>query len=107
MQPLTVSQPEKHSYQLPPAMSDDQSIDTSLLEIIISTKNEQLFIGGLTGLAFQNNIDDWRISMNVVLKYPLERKHSKDALSWHFYLHHGIEQTSSPGITSATTLVSV
>jgi len=40
---LTVSQLELHSLQLPTAMSDSQSINTSSLQVTISSKNDQIF----------------------------------------------------------------
>jgi len=36
--------------------------------------------------------------MNLGLKHPIAWNNSKHAPSWHFYLHCGIEETSSPGI---------
>jgi len=98
MSPLTVSQVEEHSRQLPIAMSDSQSINTSLLEVIISFKIEQVFIRDLTNLTSQIAFDTWCTSMSVGLKRRIVWKNSRHAPSWRFYLHWGIEETGSPGI---------
>jgi len=79
-------------------MSDTQSLNTSLLEIMISSKNEHVFIHDLSDLTLQIIFDAWWASMNVGSKRPIARKNSWHAPSWRFYLHCGIEETSSPGI---------
>jgi hypothetical protein len=47
---LTVSQLELHSLQLPTAMANSQSINNLLLDVMISSKNEPVFICDLTHL---------------------------------------------------------
>ena len=79
-------------------MSDTQSLNTSLLEVIISSKNERVFIRDLSNLTLQIIFNAWWASMNVGLKRPIAWKNSRDAPSWRFYLHCGIEETGSPGI---------
>jgi len=98
MSHLPVYQTEKHSRQLSAAKSDSQSINTSLLEVMISSKNEWVIIRDLTNLTLQIIFDTSWASMNVGLKHPIARKHSRHAPSWHFNLHCGIEETGSPGI---------
>jgi hypothetical protein len=79
-------------------MSDTQSLNTSLLEVMISSKNERVLIRDLSDLTLQIIFDAWRASMNVGSKRPLASTNSRHAPSWRFYLHCGIEETGSPGI---------
>jgi len=98
MSPLAVSQCESHSLQHPTAMSDSQSINTSLLEVMISSQNEGVFIRNLTHRTLQAIFDTWWASMNVGSKRHIGWKHSRLEPLWRFYLHCGIEETGSPGI---------
>jgi len=79
-------------------MSDTQSLNTSLLEVMISSKNERVFIRDLSDLSLQIFFDGWWASMNVGSKRPIAWNNSRHAPSWRFYLHCGIEETGSPGI---------
>jgi len=79
-------------------MSDTQSLNTSLLEVMISSKNERVFIHDLSDLTMQIIFNAWWASMNVGSKWPIAWKNSRHAPSWRFYLHCGIEETGSPGI---------
>jgi len=79
-------------------MSDTQSLNTSLLEVMMSSKNERVFIHDLSDLTLQIIFDVWCASMNVGSKRPIAWKNSRHAPSWRFYLHCGIEETGSPGI---------
>ena len=79
-------------------MSDTQSLNTSLLDVIISSKNERVFIRDLSDLTLQIIFDAWMASMNVGSKRPRAWTNSRHAPSWRFYLHCGIEETGSPGI---------
>jgi len=79
-------------------MSDTQSLNTSLLEVMISSKNARVFIRDLSDLTLQIIFDAWWASMNVGSKRPIGRKDSRHAPSWRFNLHCGIEETGSPGI---------
>jgi hypothetical protein len=81
-------------------MSDTQYLDISLLEVIISSKNERVFIRDLSDLTVQITFDAWSASMNVGSKRHVAWKNSRHAPSWQFYLNCGIEETSSPGIIS-------
>jgi len=98
MQHLTVSQWELHCFQLSTTMSDSQSLNTSLLEVVISSTNDYVFIHDLNDLTLQIIFDGWWASMNVGSKNHIDWNDSRHAPSWHFYLHCGIEETSSPGI---------
>jgi len=79
-------------------MSDTQSLNTSLLEVMISSKNERVFICDLSDLTLQIIFDAWWASMNVGSKRRIAWENSRHAPSWRFYLHCGIEETCSPGI---------
>jgi hypothetical protein len=79
-------------------MSDTQSLNTSLLEVMISSKNERVFIHDLSDFTLQIILDAWWASMNEGSKRPIYWKNSRHAPSWRFYLHCGIEETGSPGI---------
>ena len=65
---------------------------------MISFKNERVFIHGLRDLELHIIFDTWWASMNVGSKCPIAWNHSRHVSSWPFYLHCGIEETSSPGI---------
>jgi len=79
-------------------MSDTQSLNTSLLEVMISSKNERVYIRDLSDLNLQIIFDAWWASMNIGSKRPIAWKNSRHMPSWQFYLHCGIEETGSPGI---------
>src|SRR5882757_4789689 len=79
-------------------MSDSKSLNTSLLEVMISFKNEHVFIHDLSDLTLQIIFDAWWASMNVGSKRPIAWNNSRHAPSWRFYLHCGMEENGSPGI---------
>jgi len=86
------------SFLIPTAMSDSKSLNTSLLKVIISSKNERVFICDLSDLTSQIIFDDWWTSMNIDSQQPIAWNNSSHAPSWQFYSHCGIEETGSPGI---------
>jgi len=96
--PLTVTQIELCRVQFPTTMSDTKSLNTSLLEVMISSKSKRIFICGLSYLTLQIVFDAWWASMNVRSMQPIARNNSGHAPSWLFYLHWGIKETGSPGI---------
>jgi hypothetical protein len=79
-------------------MSDTKSLNISLLEVMISSKNECVFIHNLSDLTLQIIFDAGWASMNVGSKRPIAWNNSRHAPLWRFYLHCGIEETGSPGI---------
>ena len=79
-------------------MSDTPSLNTSLLEVMISSKNEHVFIRDWSDLTLQIIFEAWWASMNVGSKRPITWKMSRHAPLWRFYLHCGIEETDSPCI---------
>jgi len=79
-------------------MSDSQSLNTSLLDVMISSKKESAFIRDLSDLTLQIIFDAWWASMNVGSKRPIAWNNSTHAPSWRFYLHCGMEANGSPGI---------
>jgi len=86
------------SYLISTALSDTKSLNTSLLEVIISSKNEHVFVRNWSDLTLQIILDSWWASMNVGSKESIAWNASRHAPSWGFYLHCGIEETGSPGI---------
>jgi hypothetical protein len=79
-------------------MLHTQSLNTSLQEVMISSKNERVFIRDSSDLTLQIIFNAWWASMNVGLKRPITWKNSRHAPSWRFYLHCRIEETGTPGI---------
>jgi len=79
-------------------MLDTQSLNTSVLEVMISSKNERVFIHVLSDLILQIIFDAWWVSINVGSKRPIAWKNSRHVPWWLFYLHCGIEETGNPGI---------
>jgi len=94
----TVSRVRIPSILICTAMSDTKSFNTWLLEVMISSKNEGVFIPDLSDLTLQIIFDAWWASMNEGSKQPTAWNNSRHAPSWRFYLHCGIEETGSPGI---------
>jgi hypothetical protein len=68
---LTVTQIVLCRVQFPTAMSDTKSLNTSLLEVMISSKNERIFIRDLSNLTLQIVFDAWWASINVGSKRPI------------------------------------
>jgi hypothetical protein len=66
---------------------------------MISSKNERVFSRDLSNHILRIIFDAWWASMNRGSKWPIAWKNSRHAPSWQFYLHCGIEETGSPGIT--------
>jgi len=79
-------------------MSDTKSLNASMLEVMISSKNKCVFSRGLSDLTLQIIFDAWWASMNEGSKRPIAWNNSRHAPLWRFYLHCGIEETGSPGI---------
>jgi len=80
------------------ALSDTKSLNTSLLKVMISSKNERVFIRDLSDLTLQIIFDAWRASMNEVSKWPIAWNDSRHVPLWRFNVHCRIAETSSPGI---------
>ena len=95
---LTVIQVELPKAQYPTVMSDTKSLNTSLLEVMISSENKPVFIRDLSDLTLAIIFDAWWASMNVGSKRPIASNNPRHAPSWRFYLHCGIEGTGCPGI---------
>jgi len=79
-------------------MSHTKSLNTSLLEVMISSKNQRVVILDLSDLTVQIVFDGRWASMNVGSKRPIAWNNSRHAPSWRFYLDCGIGETGSPGI---------
>jgi len=71
---------------------------------MISSKNARVFICDLNDLTLQIIFDSWWASMNVDLEWPIDWTNPRNAPSWQFYWHCGIQETRSPGIISIVGL---
>jgi len=85
-------------FLIPKAMFDSKCLNTSLLEVMISSKNQRVFIRDLSDLTLEIVFNAWCASMNVGLKRPVAWYDSRHAPSWRFHWHCRMEETSSPGI---------
>jgi len=79
-------------------MLDTQSLNTSLLEVMIFSTNERVFMRDLSDLTLQIIFNASWASMNVGSKRSIAWNNSRHAPSWRFDLHCGIDETGSPGI---------
>jgi len=79
-------------------VSDSKSLDTSSIDVEISFKNELVFVRDFSRRTLQIVVNAWLDPMNVCSKCPIAGYKSRLASSWRFYLHHGIEETGSPGM---------
>jgi hypothetical protein len=79
-------------------MLDSKSLNTSLLQVMITSKNKCVFIHHLRDLRLQIIFDAWWASMNVGLKRLFAWNNSGHLPSRWFHWHCGIEETGSPGI---------
>jgi len=68
-------------YAISTTMSDTKSLNTSLLDVMISSKNERVFIRDLSDLTLQIIFDAWWASMNEGSKRPIALNNSRQALS--------------------------
>jgi len=80
------------------AKSDSNFLTTPLLEVMISSNNDCVWISDLSNLTLQIVFDAWWASMDVDSKRPIAWNHSRPSRSWRFYLHSWLEETGSPGI---------
>jgi len=79
-------------------MSDSKFWNTSLLEDMISSKSDRVFIHDLCDLTLQIICDARWDSIIEGSKRLIAWNNSRHAPSWRFYLHCGIAATSNPGI---------
>jgi hypothetical protein len=99
---LTVTQIELCKVQFPILMSDTKSLNTSLLEVMISSKAENVYIHGVSDHFEQIIFDACCSSMHVFWKRPICWNNSRLAPSWQFYVHWRLENTGSLGIGICT-----
>jgi len=83
---------------IPTAMLDSKSLNTLLLEVMISSQSECVCICDLSDLTLQIVFDAWWASMNVASKPSIAWNDCRHGYSWRFYLHCRMEETASPGI---------
>jgi len=79
-------------------MWDSESLNTSLLEVMTSSKYERVFIRDLSDLTLRIVFDAWWAAMNLDSKRTIAWNNSRHAPSWRFYFHCRIQETGSPGI---------
>src|SRR5258705_4805108 len=79
-------------------MSDAQSLNTGLLDVLICSTKEGVLIRDSSDLTLQILFDAWWTSMNVGSKRWIAWNNSRYAPSWRFYLHCGMEENGSPGL---------
>jgi len=79
-------------------MLDSRSLNTSFLEVMISSKNECFFIRDLSNLTLQIIFNGWWALMNVGSNRPNGWNDSRHVSQRRFYLHCGIYRTGSPGM---------
>ena len=79
-------------------MSNSTALNTLLLEVMTTSRNERIFIHDFSDLTFQIIFDAWWASIKVDSKLPIAWNDSRHAPSWQFYLHCWIEKTGSRGI---------
>jgi len=63
-------------------MSDTKSLNTSLLEVMISSKDELGSLHDFSYITLQILLDAWWASMNGHLKRPIAWDNFRHALSW-------------------------
>jgi len=80
------------------AILDWKSLNISLLEVVIASENEHVFIRDVRDLTLQIIFDAWWALIDADLKGPIAWKNSRHAPWWQFHLHCGIEETGNPGI---------
>lgn len=78
-------------------MSVSKSLDSWLLEVMILSKNELVFICDLRNLLLQIILDTWLASMSVGSNQSTAWNDSRHVPSWWFGVHFQIEDTRSTG----------
>jgi len=86
------------SFLIPTIMWDSESLSTSLLEVMTSSKYERVFIRDLSDLTLRIIFDAWWAAMNLDSKRTIGWNNSRHAPLWRFYFHCRILETGSPGI---------
>jgi hypothetical protein len=79
-------------------MSDSKYLNTSLLEVIITCKNQRVLMCGLSDMTLESIFDAQWASMKEGSTWLIAWNNSRHEPWWRFYLHCGIEATGSPGI---------
>ena len=79
-------------------MSVSKSLNISLLQVMISSKDEHVFIWDLSDLTLQIIFDAWWASVNIGSQRTFAWNYSRHGPVGRFHLHCGIEGTGIPGI---------
>jgi len=72
------------SFLILTAISDSKSLNSTSLDVIISFKNERIFIRDWSDNTLHINFDVWWASMNVGSKRPFSWNNSRHTPSWRF-----------------------
>ena len=95
---FTVSEVDLDCSQISSYMSDYDSLITSLLEVLISSQHECVFIRDFSNLTLQIIFNSWWLFMSVGSKCPVTSNNPRHVLSWRLNLHCGKKETGIPGI---------
>jgi len=79
-------------------MSDSQSFNALLWEVIISSRNEYVFGRDLSNFGFPITFETWWASVNVEWRCLIAWNNSRHAPSWWYNLHCRFEETGSTSI---------
>ena len=89
---------ESSSVVIRTATLDSKCLETSSLQVMISSKNTSVFIRDSSDLTLQIIFYAWWASMDINSKWLIALNNPRHGPSWRLYLNCGIEETGSPGI---------
>jgi len=79
------------------AISDSKCLNASSVEVMISSKNQPIFIRDWNDFTSKIMFNAWWASTNIGLKRYIDWNNSRHTASWGCYLHCTFQETSSPG----------
>jgi len=79
-------------------MSDSEPLNTSIIQVLISFKNECVIIRDLSSFMLKIDFDARGASMNVYSKHPIACNDSRHASAWRYHVHCRHEEMGSLGI---------
>jgi len=86
------------SYRIHTAMSDSKTVNSSILEVMICSKNDCVLVQDWSDLTCHMIFVAWWSSINVGTKRTIPWNNSGQVASGRYYLHCGIGDSGSPGI---------
>lgn len=90
---MTVSQVKLCSFQIPTTMLHSKSANTSLPQVMMTSRNQGIFVRDLSDVTFQIISYDWLAFMNVSLKRSRTWDSPGHEPDWRFNLHCQIRET--------------